>query len=300
MSSEAAPRRILAATDLSEPSAEAIRQAHAQALAVDGVLGVCHVLPSPGVHMLFPQRYAREAVEDAALSEWAADQVSLNVTSITGRPAGSFEIFVEHGTDYAGIVRRAETWGAALVVVGSQGRAGALGVLLGSVAAKVVRYAPCPVLVARPPAGRGLVLAATDLSGESLLAVEAAVAEARRRRAQLAVLHAVDQGAPLASVAPSIGVTPLVLSPEMLCEISQVARATIDATVAKLGAQAQVTIVEGPAAPAILQYVAHHRPELVVVGTRGRTGLARIALGSVAEHVVRGAQAPVLVVRGVP
>jgi nucleotide-binding universal stress UspA family protein len=153
------------------------------------------------------------------------------------------------------------------------------------------------VLVARSPARRGLVVAATDLSADSLPAVEAAVAEARLRDARLVVLHVVDQGVPLASASLSIGLTPVLFSPELLHDLREAVRSRIEAVLAHLHAQAELTIVEGHAAPTILRYVEAHQPELVVVGTRGRSGLSRILLGSVAEHVVRAAQAAVLVVR---
>jgi nucleotide-binding universal stress UspA family protein len=168
--------RILVATDLSDPADEALRQADNRARVVDGVLGVCHVLPSAGVHMLFPERYAREATEEANLDERARGVVGERVTSTTGRTPASVEVFVERGTEYAEIVRRAEDWRATLTVVGNHHRTGgAPGRRLGGVAAKVVRYAHCPVLVARPCAHRGLVVCATDLSAPSLPAVEAAV-----------------------------------------------------------------------------------------------------------------------------
>jgi nucleotide-binding universal stress UspA family protein len=47
----------------------------------------------------------------------------------------------------------------------------------------------------------------------------------------------------------------------------------------------------------ILQYARSHDIDLIVMGTHGRTGLARAALGSVAESVVRAASCPVLTVR---
>ena len=47
----------------------------------------------------------------------------------------------------------------------------------------------------------------------------------------------------------------------------------------------------------IIQMASNLRADLVIVGTEGRTGLARAALGSVAEKVVRHAGCPVLVVR---
>jgi nucleotide-binding universal stress UspA family protein len=248
--------------------------------------------------MLFPQRYSREAEDDVAWDERARAVIIERVASASGRPPAAFEVFVERGTDYAEIVRRAEDWRATLLVVGSHGGTeAAFGGRLGGVAAKVVRYAHCPVLVARPSAHRGLVVCATDLSAPSLPAVEAAVVEARLRDAKLIVLHVVDQGAPLASVSASGGVTPLVLSPELLHDLRTTARTEIAAVLSKLEAHAESTIVEGHAASTILTFIEDHQPDLVVVGTRGRTGLARVVLGSVAEHVVRAARASVLVVR---
>jgi nucleotide-binding universal stress UspA family protein len=53
----------------------------------------------------------------------------------------------------------------------------------------------------------------------------------------------------------------------------------------------------GPAAPAILKAASELPAQLLVMGTHGRTGLSRIALGSVAEKVVRSAPCSVLAVR---
>jgi universal stress protein A len=52
----------------------------------------------------------------------------------------------------------------------------------------------------------------------------------------------------------------------------------------------------GAPADAILEYVAEHGIDLVVMGTHGREGVARMLLGSVAETVVRKASCPVLIV----
>jgi nucleotide-binding universal stress UspA family protein len=282
----------LVATDLDDPTGEAVRQADAYAQSVGGELGVCHVLPSLGVHMLFPQRCASEAAGESDAR--ARDCVRESVALATGRTIER-HVFIEHGTDYAEIVRCAEAWGAAVIFVG--GRAGRASGLLGGVAEKVVRYAHGPVIVARPRVRPGLVVCATDLSVPSLPAVEAAAREARLRAATLVVLHVIDQGTPLASVGPSEGLTPLVPSPELLAALREQARGHIDAVLTKLQARAELTIVEGHAAPTILAYVENHLPELVVVGARGRTGLARVVLGSVAEDVVRTANTSVLVVR---
>jgi nucleotide-binding universal stress UspA family protein len=53
----------------------------------------------------------------------------------------------------------------------------------------------------------------------------------------------------------------------------------------------------GMPAPAIVAYAAATGASLIVMGTHGRTGLAHLLMGSVAEHVVRTSPCPVLTVR---
>ena len=61
--------------------------------------------------------------------------------------------------------------------------------------------------------------------------------------------------------------------------------------------QADVALVEGPTVDAILDAAKAREAQLIILGTHGRTGLQRWALGSVAERVVRRAVCPVLTVR---
>lgn len=61
-----------------------------------------------------------------------------------------------------------------------------------------------------------------------------------------------------------------------------------------------VEVASGDPAEAIVQVARDHGIDLIVMSTHGRTGLAHVALGSVAEKVVRHAPCPVLVTRGQP
>jgi nucleotide-binding universal stress UspA family protein len=54
----------------------------------------------------------------------------------------------------------------------------------------------------------------------------------------------------------------------------------------------------GPAVDTLLQMAVDYDADLLIVGTHGRRGLSRLALGSVAERLVRDARCPVLVARG--
>jgi nucleotide-binding universal stress UspA family protein len=62
--------------------------------------------------------------------------------------------------------------------------------------------------------------------------------------------------------------------------------------------RAQTVVLTSPTpAQAIVSYARDEAIDLIIVGTHGRTGLAHFFMGSVAEHVVRAAQCPVLTVR---
>jgi len=75
------------------------------------------------------------------------------------------------------------------------------------------------------------------------------------------------------------------------------ARDHLSALQSKLALTGDVEVVPGPAAEALLRFIEARSPDLVVVGTHGRTGLRRLVLGSVAEKVVRASPSSVLVTR---
>ncbi|MEO8874224.1 MAG: universal stress protein, partial [Polyangiaceae bacterium] len=184
--------RILVATDLHPAADEAIRQAHAHAGESD-TFAVCHVLPNlQPLSVLFPQQNQENIFDVAALSARAETAVRDRVAQLTGRAADSFEVFLDQGVDYAEITRRAQSWKADLVVVGTHGSTPLGHLLLGSTTERVARYSPCPVLVTRAGPENGVVIAATDFSDPSIPAVVTGSKEALRLETSLVVVHAVD------------------------------------------------------------------------------------------------------------
>ena len=285
---------ILAAMDIDKGSEELLRQADALARSYKVKLSVCHVFPEIfAVQPLFPQLHLDDALKLSELEAAARDDLLKRIRTVTAREPPQVEIEIEQGTVHAGILRAAENIGAGAVVVG--GKVDHTGLhILGSSAEHVVRYANCPVLVARPsPAGK--ILAATDFSDPALPAVEAGAAEARRRKADLAIIHAIDL---LTAISPFYAdfysMPPMDLSDQM----GKIWQQRLDECVHHFKAKGGGLLREGPAAPAILSAAVELPAQLLVMGTHGRTGLSRlIALGSVAEAVVRAAPCSVLVVR---
>jgi nucleotide-binding universal stress UspA family protein len=284
---------ILAAMDLDKGSDDLLRQADALARSYNVKLSVCHVLPEIfAVQPLFPQLHLDDALKLSELEAAVRDALLERIRTVTAREPPQVEIEIEQGTVHAGILRAAENIGAGAVVVGGKVDHRSLHIL-GSTAEHVVRYANCPVLVARPsPAGK--VLAATDFSDPALPAVDAGAAEARRRKADLTIIHAIDL---LPVTGPFYGefygVPPMDLSYQM----RKLWQQRLDDCVHYYKAKGGGLLRDGPAAPAILSAAAELEAQLLVVGTHGRTGLSRIALGSVAETVVRAAPCSVLAVR---
>jgi nucleotide-binding universal stress UspA family protein len=71
-----------------------------------------------------------------------------------------------------------------------------------------------------------------------------------------------------------------------------------DVLAAEGAEDAKVAVRVSPnAANAIVEYARDVHADVIVVGTHGRSGVSRLLMGSVAEHVVRSAPCPVLVVR---
>jgi nucleotide-binding universal stress UspA family protein len=286
---------ILAAMDLDKGSEELLRQADTVARSYHVKLFVCHVLPEIfAVQPLFPQLHLSDALNLYDLEASVRDALLKRIRTVTAREPPQIEIEIEQGTVHAGILRAAENIGAGAVVVGGKVDHNGLH-YPGSTAEHVVRYANCPVLVARPsPAGK--VLAATDFSDPALPALEAGAAEARHRKTDLTIIHAID---PLPVMSPFYGEfygdTSLI---DLRSEMRKIWQQRLDECVHHFKAKGGGLLPDGPAAPAILSAASELPARLLVVGTHGRTGLSRIiALGSVAEAVARAAPCSVLIVR---
>jgi nucleotide-binding universal stress UspA family protein len=289
---------MLVAVDLSEASREALQHAYALARKREADLAVVHVMPHfVDMQTLFPQNYADNMTALAEAEAATGRDVEQLVSGLELGP--EVQIFVERGDRYAEIIRRAEAWAASLVVVGSHSHPGIARALLGGVAERVVRYAHCPVLVRRPSKSKKVVVAATDLSDPSLPAIARGAEEARLRGARLVVVHAVDMrdASFLAMAGAPFGTTVAMPPPEVQRATQDGLNELLRQAMARFGASGESSVLHGAPVTEIVRLVENLEAELLVVGAHGRTGIARIALGSVAEQLVRLASCSVLAVR---
>jgi nucleotide-binding universal stress UspA family protein len=141
------------------------------------------------------------------------------------------------------------------------------------------------------------ILHPSDFSRASGAAFTKAIEMAKTNRAELLVVHV------LAPVMPMLGdgyVSPKVYE-EIIATARSQAQAELNRLVAKArkaGARVKSLLMEGVPHEQITRAARSKRADLVVIGTHGRTGLAKFFLGSVAGRVVSIASCPVLTVRG--
>jgi nucleotide-binding universal stress UspA family protein len=277
-----------------------LRAAHREAALHDAELAVVHALPAdPGAPMT-PEATEQVVLQRSDIASAIIDALLAVVERVTGRDPSEVEVHVEDGPADQAIIDAADELGADLVVVGSTGARGLRRLLLGSVATRVVNHGHTSVLVARPAPETGWVLLAVDFTDSSQAAAELAVAEAQRRGARLIVMHSVEVLNPeLVLAEPGVIPSPALVAPPLF-ELVEVARKRLTDFVNRLGVDAEIEVVEGPAADGIVRVARDRGVELVVVGSSGRSGLDRLLLGSVAAAVVRDASSPVLVARTRP
>jgi universal stress protein A len=142
------------------------------------------------------------------------------------------------------------------------------------------------------------ILVPTDLSEPAEAAWAHARELARQCRGTLVLLYVAE------SVLAHFGVVGLVPSVNELEEQHDLAaRLKLQELVAQaeeLGLKVRSRVVSGRPWQKVVEVAAEEGADLIVIGTHGRTGFAREAIGSTAERVVREAHCPVLVVRGAP
>ena len=141
------------------------------------------------------------------------------------------------------------------------------------------------------------ILVPTDFSADAQEALSTAMDLAKKFDAKIVIVHAYHVDIPL--MAPPLGGV-YALPAGFYDQLRAQATLQVEAAAQELaaaGVEARGIAVADPAAMAIVEYARSLSADLVVMGTRGLTGLKHVALGSVAERVVRNAPCPVLTVK---
>jgi len=143
-------KRILVATDFSDASKAALVYGRELAHTFGARLDVLHVVPNLAKYYAAESYTATFPEIEEGMEEAAQREVDLLLTDEDRRLGGRAMLrTLESPAD--GITRHAREVNIDLIVMGTHGRGGVSHLLLGSVAERVVRSAPCPVLTVRHP-----------------------------------------------------------------------------------------------------------------------------------------------------
>jgi nucleotide-binding universal stress UspA family protein len=238
----------------------------------------------------------RVQVDTEARARALVDQVRQDpaVASMPGASDVPVAVSVVVGPPAEALVDRAD--GADLLVVGSRGRGVARSTVLGSVALHCVTHAHCPVVVVHPSrtalAGTGTVVVGLDDSDTSRAALRAAVADAARRGAGVEAVLVYEPPNPwseLYTLSTAAGETPEQARGRAEKIVADALGADVDASAA-----VSVVALEGPPGAVLARRA--EDAALLVVGSKSRSTLRGLLLGSVALDCVVHAPVPVMVV----
>ncbi len=225
-------------------------------------------------------RIAAMKAETEQASQLAGDSLASFVETTLGGPSAAVELRVVDALPVDGILRLIRETGADLVAMGTHGRSGIQKWMLGSVAERVIRESPVPVLTVRnaPPESLRNLLCPVDDTEVSRRALTMASALSSCFGARLTVLHVREAAAPH----PVTDLCSWIPEAERLrCSIHELVR-------------------QGRAAEEILRVTGEEHPDLLVMGAPRRAFFEGMVLGATTARTVRHVPCPVLTVPAAP
>jgi nucleotide-binding universal stress UspA family protein len=288
---------ILVAVDFSDGSNAALDHAALVAERLGANIHVLHVwqLPAPF-----------DSLTNVAESH-AKQELELFVKAARERGVPVRHSFTELGVPSTTIVNVATRQKYDLIVLGTHGRTGVAHAVLGSVAERVVRRAPCPVLTVRAPAKPRApelrrVLVPVDYSEGSRRALDYATSLAAAAKAELDVVHVWDRPSYVsedvvvhgpADTRRSLGE---LIRENAEQQMEEFLASAFDAGTPKTSGRPSHRLLSGEPASTLIAELEKGAHDLVVIGTHGRTGVKHFLLGSIAEKLVRYSTVPVIAV----
>lgn len=288
----------LASEDLGAPTKEAIRRGIWVARNLGGTITFFAALDvAPHTQEMLAEGYG-----DASRSIEASARTALShLVEQSAAEGVSGRAIVVFGKPWEEITRQVIRDRHDLVLVGTRNRGAAARMIFGSTSGKLVRYCPCPVWVTRPdPRYEDVnMLVACDLGPETPHLLRVAVGGGRLLDAKVHLLHALE----LTSDQSLFGD---VVHGEVYGEFRKRLAERAEKKLRDFLAQSdhrtlpyglQTHIVEGDPDDVIVKAIAQHGIDLLVIGTKARTGIPGVFIGNTAERLLSQVECSVLVLK---
>lgn len=295
-------KNILFATDFSDCAKHAQAYAFAFALRSDAVLHIVHAVDPAYPAYAGVYGFGAEVENHFAELQVQADN-DLKAIARLAVIAGIDEVHanVLIGRPAEAIIDDARRANCDLIVIGTHGRNPVDHFLFGSIAERVVRLSPVPVLAIKPVErefinearqfGLKHVLCPCDLSPLAEQAADFAADICREFEAELTLLHVIDSRVQYPLVLPY---TPA----ELTVDLRDRALERLNAVAARIkGVPVHVEVLTGIPHKVISEAARDRSVDLITMTTHGYGGLSRALLGSTAEKIVRTAHVPIMTIR---
>lgn len=279
-------RKILCATDLSRRAELAVDRAAVLARRFDADLRLLHVVDDD---------QPRDLVE--VETERARTLLDARLAALEGAPLRA-EVEIRTGSVFQSIVEAARAWDTDLIVLGAHRRRVLRDVIIGTTIERVIRTGSYPVLMVNMAtlAPYELVLLALDTSEASAAAARAACSLGLLTAARASVVHAFEPH--YKGMIGWAGVDKETIERYSATWAQEAAR-EITGFLRQLGCDGkppEIVLEDGRPFLSIKRAVERLNPHLLVMGTHGRTGAARVLLGSVAERIISEIECDILTV----
>jgi nucleotide-binding universal stress UspA family protein len=280
---------VLIATDFSRYSAVAMNFGLALAHEYQAKADIVFVLPSNDFLIAGPDAYL--AAKDAAERDLEQLKVELQQNDPYNE-SKEYHLVLMEGDPAQSILDFAREKNVNMVVVGTHGRGGLGKMLMGSVAERVFRQSPVPVMTVGPHLHRAAlgfaprnILLAANFTPASERAAHYAAALAREHNAKLTMLHVLEK------TEPDVPTD----RPQVLWEIEKNLTALIGED--RAGVRLCCCIEVGKLVPTLLRIETEIDADLLVMGVRPSSGFLDRLMWPNAYEIVRQAACPVLTVR---
>jgi nucleotide-binding universal stress UspA family protein len=279
--------KILAATDFSTRSQRAVRRAGLLARQVAAQLTLVHVVDDdqPSAIVELESREARRYLEEQTISMAELQGLRCDAVVVAGDP-------------FDGLLKAAEARSIDLIVMGAHRKQLLRDIFVGTTIERVIRTGPCPVLMVNADAKHAYrkVMAAVDMSEPSARAIRTAREVGLIGDANLWLVHGFDAFAK--GKMSNAGIGKDEIARYVASERLQVGRDLVAFLEANdFGVDKwSLRVKEAGPVDAIMEAIKEVAPDLLVIGTHGRTGLIKVLLGSVTESILRSVDVDVLAV----
>ncbi len=263
--------RPWSSTKLKPPAQLAVQQAFEVAINGQSPVTLAAILPKSATGWFKTEEDAdRQMTQDLAAADTVLNELKTKYTS-DEKSAKQVDCVVRKGDAWEELIRLAGNRPDTLILCGTRDRGSLRRILFGSTGLKLLRLAPGPVWIVKPPLENNEsvdIVAATDLGPVGEDVIRTAVSIARRNSARLLVVHAAEHGSNI---------------DQLTGQVHEQLAATDYRTVLS---GVKVHVAEGDADQCILNAVKVANADLVILGTSSKSGASGLLPGSTVERLL--------------